>query len=218
MRGSGREGAPGSGSARRHVSRTISTGPAAGGSSNSSSSEALLVILDQVASLRAIGSATHPAIAETLHKHEAQLAELREAQQGIHAAISALTGDADVTKVFSTAVLSGPVNVAPAGADTEPAAEPASSSAAAEVATDGGSAQGAAADSSSPAVFEGEAAHRLADLESRLAAGLKVLAAVRGKLSPLQEVADATQSMMRELQVRPPLCGKVPALQLGQCC
>jgi hypothetical protein len=29
-----------------------------------------------------------------------------------------------------------------------------------------------------------------------------VLSAVRSKLSPLQEVADATQSMMRELQVR----------------
>ncbi|WIA12501.1 hypothetical protein OEZ85_012534 [Tetradesmus obliquus] len=49
--------------------------------------------------------------------------------------------------------------------------------------------------------YEGEYGQRLAALESRLGSGLRVLAGLRDRLAPLQEVADASQCMMRELQV-----------------
>ncbi|WIA32658.1 hypothetical protein OEZ86_003459 [Tetradesmus obliquus] len=49
--------------------------------------------------------------------------------------------------------------------------------------------------------YEGEYEQRLAALESRLGSGLRVLAGLRDRLAPLQEVADASQCMMRELQV-----------------
>lgn len=195
----------------RHVARSASTGTAAAAAAtgvSNSSSEALLCILDQVASLRAIGSATHPAIAEKLHKHEVQLAQLKEAQQGIMAAISALSGGAEVTQVLSvpavaTAECASPpdsrVSASPAASPaTSPAASSDSNPAAAAAAEEGVGAD--VAQQSGPG-YEGELGHRLADVEGRLAAGLKVLSAVRSKLSPLQEVADATQSMMRELQV-----------------
>jgi hypothetical protein len=192
------------GSPARHISRRISTGtaaaPAPASSTTSSSSEALLCILDQVASLRAIGSATHPAIAEKLQKHEAQLAELKEAQQGIFAAISALNGSSDFARIPSMPLVT---TAEPAAAsDGSPSASPAASEGSSPpAATTAGAECGEVNQQPGPA-YEGELAHRLADVEGRLAAGLKVLSAVRSKLSPLQEVADATQSMMRELQVR----------------
>jgi hypothetical protein len=221
-------GSPGSPAAASNTARSGSTGVAAAAGSNgsssssssSSSSEALLCILDQVASLRAIGSATHPAIAEKLQRHEAQLAELREAQQGILAAINALTGADDasaaaaqVSRPLTGSVYSTPTATAvtkqPPAAALSPEGERAAEAARAAAEPEAGAQQGGSAEVSTeqqqhpsgPAAYEGELAHRLADVEGRLASGLKVLAAVRVKLSPLQEVADATQSMMRELQV-----------------
>eukprot|EP00775_Hariotina_reticulata_P009145 gene9145-9313_t len=49
--------------------------------------------------------------------------------------------------------------------------------------------------------YAGEYGQRLSALETKLSSGLKVLAGLRTRLAPLQEVADATQSMLRELQV-----------------
>lgn len=177
------------------------------------------MILDQMASLRAIGSATHPAIAETLQKHEAQLAELREAQQGITAAISALTGGLVDTTELQPAQAPGAISTTPQQHPVAAAAEESQSERAPAAANLAGSSSLDPAPVVAPAaagaetgevvqqvpggvaVYEGELSHRLLDVESRLAAGLKVLSAVRSKMSPLQEVADATQSMMRELQV-----------------
>jgi hypothetical protein len=218
-------GASSSSPARPPVPRSISTrrasATAAAGGGSSGSGEALLVILDQMASLRAIGSATHPAIAETLQKHEAQLAELREAQQGIAPAISALTGGlVDTTELqpaqgpsaISTTPQQHPVAATAAAEESQsegaPAAAAGSSSlepepmvVAAAAAAGAGTGQVVQQGSGGGATYEGELSHRLLDVEARLAAGLKVLSAVRSKMSPLQEVADATQSMMRELQV-----------------
>lgn len=210
VRGSRSRAAVGSTSLRHSSSMLASSGAAAG-----SSSEALLCILDQVASLRAIGSTTHPAISDTLHKHEAQLAELREAQQAIQAAIAVMAaGSSGFTASVFDAALEGAAAASPPSGLRPTAAAAASEGLAAvgeqsqqrlqaEGSSEAAATPSTAGSSQQPEqqLYEGELGHRLADVEARLAAGLRVLSAVRNKLPPLQVVADATQGMMRELQV-----------------
>jgi len=43
--------------------------------------------------------------------------------------------------------------------------------------------------------YNGEHGHRLSALESKVTASVKVLSTLKSKLAPLQEVADATQSI-----------------------
>jgi hypothetical protein len=144
----------------RRMSTATSKAASAGGSG-----EALLCILDQVASLRAIGSATHPAVSEALHRHEEQLQQLRAAHDSLAAAASAL----------------GSEGVAAGESDSASAAAGAS-----DITTTGTTPAAAEA-------YEGAAGQRLADVETRLATGLKALAGLKVRVGPLQEVADATQ-------------------------
>jgi hypothetical protein len=148
--------------------------------------EVLLGILDQVAALRAIGSATHPAIGHALQQHEAQIAALADAQQQLQLALASVSAGSSSGSSLTQDGKAGDA----ATAELPAAVAEASNSTPASAAPGVGVEQ-----------HEGEYGQRLSALESRLGSGLRVLAGLRDRLSPLQEVADASQCMMRELQV-----------------
>jgi hypothetical protein len=150
--------------------------------------EVLLGILDQVAALRAIGSATHPAISQALQQHEAQIAALAEAQKQLHQAMASIGAGS------SSRCLAEDGRVGDSASASTPAAP--TTAEASNISSPAAAAAGVGAEQ-----YEGECGQRLSALESRLGSGLRVLAGLRDRLSPLQEVADASQCMMRELQV-----------------
>jgi hypothetical protein len=175
---------------RRSVSALPAGADAAGSAAPGfAAGEVLLGILDQVAALRAIGSATHPAISQALHQQAAQIAELMDKQQQLQQALQAARAGC------SEAAGAGSSSAAQEDKAGDTAVAPtAVTAASAEVASSGSAAGGVEQ-------YEGEYGQRLAALESRLGSGLQVLAGLRDRLAPLQEVADASQCMMRELQV-----------------
>lgn len=169
-------------SSSRQLQSVNSTAPA---SAAAGSAEVLLGILDQVASLRAIGSATHPAISEALQKHEQQIARIVDAlsqlqEQQQHAGGSRIASTADLASTTAAvtdnsdteakAVVSFTASRGPAAAAEASDPAPASAAAVAES-------------------YEGEWNQRLSAVEIRLSAGLKVLAGLRDKMAPIQEVS-----------------------------
>jgi hypothetical protein len=157
------------------------------GSPGFAAGEVLLGIRDQVAALRAIGSATHPAISQALQQHEAQIAALADAQQQLQQAMASIgTGSSSRSLAEDGEVGDNALTSMPAAPTTAEASNNSPAAAAAGVGAE---------------QYEGEYGQRLLALESRLGSGLRVLAGLRDRLSPLQEVADASQCMMHELQV-----------------
>jgi NTP pyrophosphatase (non-canonical NTP hydrolase) len=153
----------------------------------------LLSILDQVAALRAIGSATHPAITQALQRHDDQLAAIMLALDR-HGVVQQNTGEAAGGAIMNATAAGdaiAPITLSPS---TPAAVLPVAPAADSDV-------TGPIAANVAGEAFSGEYGQRLSALEIKLSSGLKVLSGLRTRLAPLQEVADATQSMLRELQV-----------------
>jgi hypothetical protein len=153
----------------------------------------LLSILDQVASLRAIGSQTHPALVATIQSQQAALEKLAEQLAALkeHSGLSSCsegalsTGRAGAEAAAAAAFLTTPGAPAPVAGPSAAAAE--------EV--EGG------VTSDTTAGDGGRLAARVGVLEGQVAGALRALGLLRDRLLPLQEYLDSSQAMMRELQV-----------------
>lgn len=154
--------------------------------------EVLLGILDQVASLRAIGSATHPAINEALQRHESQIVKLLEAIQQLQIQkpqVVIAAGGENTAEMIAGSLAAGSSTTSSTEVD-ESAASSSRRTSTAAPAPDTGEAAATSSAAAAPAgeTYAGEYNQRLSLLEVQLTSGLKVLSGLKDKLAPIQEV------------------------------
>jgi hypothetical protein len=162
--------------------------------------EVLLGVLEQVAALRAIGSATTPAVRDTLQRHETQLAALSAAVRAGARLDVPCSGPQPALELDL-------LKPEQPGCRGVPYVTHSTSMTMNEASCD-------QQHTNKSEDLDSNSSSSLATFEARLSATVRTLAAVRDRVGRLTEVGDTNQAMLREAQVgHGLLLGRVAALE-----